>query len=155
MSVGIDRFGEWLGNYQWPPTDWSSFQTEVANKLSELNLNEKESISLTGARPEYYDSAEALVVGWFNDISRIFEITTRGSSDVIRENFHAIGSGGLYAKVIDRAFEVARLNKPTVERLHLNLQVVCQTAQNCEEPIHIWRVEPTGITKLHPTGASS
>jgi hypothetical protein len=149
MNIGIDRFGEWLKHYQWPPTDWASFETEVANKLSELNAEEKEYILLAKAKPEYYDVANALVVGWLNGSPRILELTCRGTSNIINENFYAIGSGGLNAKIIDKAFDFAMLNKPPLEKLRLNLKVVCETDLYCAEPIHIWRVEPDGITELN------
>jgi hypothetical protein len=147
-SIGVDQFGRWLENFRWPPTSWEDFKDQATHELAELNAKVRQSVLFAGAKPEYFDVASALVVGWLNGKPQVLEISDRGTSYVIDDKFYAIGSGALSARIIDRAFTAAGLDKPPVERLLLNMRLVCEVASYCAEPIHIWRVESAGVTEI-------
>src|SRR5215216_3828757 len=116
-TIGINRFGSWLSQFDWPPTDWPSFQNEVVKQLSNLNGWQREMSKLAGVEAKSELLAEVLIVGWL-DTPSIFAVDDEGAMVIPDKDmeFYAIGSGGVHARLIYTAFTAVNVNAPVIER---------------------------------------
>jgi hypothetical protein len=153
-TIGIDRFGPWLREYSWPPSDLRTFQDEVACKLSEFNGKQREICKLAGIEAKPDDLATVLVAGLLN-VPFIFEVDERGVLSNLPEgqNFHAIGSGAAHAKLIYLAFTAVTIQAQAAERLRVIMELAASAATMCDPPIHIWRVTRNGAEEVTPQPA--
>lgn len=140
-----DDFSGWLASET--PGKWKSFTETVKRKLAGLNGDQK-AITVQLARTEWRNdfACSALIVGWAEGELGIWEFDPLGfATSCLPEGFAAIGGGGDMALIAWKTLrDLPGLSAE--EKLRRILTVVATTDPRCGLPIHIWHVEPSGIT---------
>ena len=140
-----DRFDAWMGTIPWPPTDWQQFSDRCADTLAELNGQVRKRATLAGGDPYRIAGTDLLVVAWFDE-PQILEVDSWGKVAQYGSNaFHAIGSGKQIAYIAFATVKVFGGVTPLDKFRHLS-GIATRTANDCDFPVHIWRVTPSGVT---------
>lgn len=141
-SIGLGEFGHWLERYDFDGKDWWSFGLDAADKLSELNGNQRKRTELSRAKLRDEDiCAAVLIAGWLKGEIRAFALTSVGIlSDALEGNFNAIGNGGDFAVVAKTAIEMCGVNLDCFTTLRFTMESVAGHVVGCNAPIDIWRI---------------
>jgi hypothetical protein len=152
MNIGVN-FSEWLQEYEWPPKNLTIFREELATELADLNGKERERIKRAGFKAKKDDFCDALVAGYL-DTPFAFGISYRGKIGLIEKEhgFDAIGSGSAHAKITYRAYTlpegVSNAMPNILYKMRLTMEVASVQVQNCDLPVHIWRITKDKIERI-------
>lgn len=149
------RFSEWLKQYHWPPDDEFSFEDDCATGFAQVCGKQRAVIKLSGAKPEPDDFADVLIAAWLKR-PILFQVNERGVIYAVEREmeFHALGSGGLHAKVAYSVIKTATVQGSLAAKLHLVLSHASTIAIGCSPPVHVWRVQRDGIDVLSDESSS-
>jgi hypothetical protein len=148
VSIG-DPLTDWVKTCEWPPANSETFVDQVSAKVAELNGHQREMLKLANVQEKDQDTAIVLLVLCL-DTLQVVVIDDRGAATRYRRDefpFHAIGSDGPHAKLIDAAYRYVGANIPDVPRMNIVMSLASTKEPNCSLPIHIWRVSKQGIAK--------
>ena len=96
-GLGRDDFSPWLKTFD-AGGDWQKFKIKVADKLAELNGEQRNRSSKAGIQPSPESTITCLLVGWLNNKPQILEFTDDGRIDsYLQDSFRAIGGGMVVA----------------------------------------------------------
>jgi hypothetical protein len=96
-GLGRDDFSPWLRKLD-VNGDWQELKTKVADKIAELNGEQRIRTTKAGVVPTDDMVINCLLVGWINGEPQILEFTDKGIIDsYIVDGFRAIGSGWVVA----------------------------------------------------------
>ncbi len=149
-SIGA-RFSEWTKQHDLSPSDnWITVQYKLAECLSRLNGNQRGLSKLAGVDqlpPEALSSV--LVVGFLGTVSSIFEVDGMGMlTDYSQRDFHAIGTGHLYAHVAYKTLTLIPSSANTEEKLKTIVGITADMSPAFAPPVYLGRVTPTGFMSL-------
>lgn len=133
--------------------DWSKASWEEVKKITEaevarLNGKWRRLQRVAGKKPDPFDVANALIVGFVQGEGRILKLTDRSPGEFITARFAAVGSGEPHAFI---AYLVLRklLDPPLPHERRTIEAIVSLTtemnSQQCGLPIQTLQVSPEGV----------
>lgn len=147
-SLGV-RFSEWLREYEFPPKDRDKLRDDLSKKLAELNGKQRKIIKLSGVEVKEENLCDALIATWL-DGPVIFDAENNGIATFVsrEQGFKAIGSGSYHFSLVYTAFQIIKPPASVAVLFHLAMRVAANKAQQCAEPIHVWRITKDGIKDI-------
>lgn len=148
-TISMMQFGEWMHQLAWPPVDWPTTRTAIAEHLSRLNGEQRRLCTLAGVEAKSGDLGHILVVGNFGGSMEIFTVDGLGVVSIIpqEQEFAAIGSGSPHAIIAQRALGYAS-SATAYTKLRILMSVAADCAPTCAPPVHIGRLTANGYEHL-------
>lgn len=147
-EIGKDDFGLWLKKQPSLSKDWDKFKKQAANKLAELNGQQRQRTLLAGVTPGDNDGATVLLASWL-DGPEILELGDDGKpTSHTQRGFYAVGAGAPVALVAHAV--LADCITDLKDRFTRCMNAAATMGQLCAPPIHIWRVAADGVTEVIP-----
>jgi len=135
-------------NIDWGMATWDEVKNITESEIARLNGKWRRLQRAAGKKPDPYDVANALIVGFVQGEGRILKLTDRGPGEFITGSFAAVGSGEPHAFI---SYQVLRKlvtppmphERKTIEAI---IELTAQTnSQQCGGPIQTLRVSRGGL----------
>jgi hypothetical protein len=150
------KFRDWLRAWQWPEdATWTTVGDAAIEELSRLNGRNRRMSRLAGVDAADDDLANVLMAGYIGGVPDILELTDRGAAVSVKEGvFGAIGAGHPHAALIYYTTRALKM-PPSDQLLGLVMSLAAHHAPQCGPPIRILKIDPTSVTELTATKAST
>lgn len=127
--------------------DWQVFKKRVADKIAELNGEQRARMRKAGVEPDENSVISCLLVGWIKEEPQIIEFTHDGKIDsYIKDGFQAIG-----CKVIPWSANIAMSLITGVDnenKLKIILKTTLSLAKDCGGGYDIMRVRKDSVENV-------
>ena len=144
----IQKFSVWLEQYQWPPSNWATFEGHIRAKLADLNREERAFVERSGAQWSSDFGVTCLVGGWLHNEPHIVSLYHDGVKGSLENNeFDHIGSDSTFATVSYYSLSYVT-GMPQEVRAHIVLHATSQLAPRCGLPYNLWRITHSGIEEI-------
>jgi len=141
-EIARNEFSPWLQSLE-IGNDWQVFKKKVADKIAELNGEQRARMKKAGIEPDENSVITCLLVGWIKEEAQIVEFTNDGKIDsYIQDGFQAIG-----AKVIPWSAYKAmnQVNAANEVKFKIILNTTINLARDCGNGYDIMRVRKDGV----------
>lgn len=141
-EIARHEFNPWLQSFD-IGNDWQVFKKKVADKIAELNGEQRARMRKAGVEPDDSSVISCLLVGWINEEPQIIEFTNDGKiASYIEDGFQAIGIQRIPYGAYMATIHAEASNEMKFKNI---LATTLSLAINCGKGYNIMRVTKNGV----------
>lgn len=142
-EIARNEFSPWLQSLD-IGNDWQAFKKRVADKIAELNGEQRARMEKAGVKSDDNSVITCLLVGWIKEEPQIIEFTNDGKIDsYIEDGFQAIGCKVIPWSAYIAMSQIKGINNEV--KFKIILKTTVSLARDCGNGYDIMRVMKDGV----------